>query len=325
MATALNHAPTPTLMVAALNHTPTPTHNILMVATLNHAPTPTYNILMAAALNHTPMPIYNIPVIVIACEETETSSLALGKKLNLKELRLASEDLLADFFMLNKNSMSLLSLTSETFPKVVTMVDALITSSSSIFALHWMGAHHTAHPPPNHSPICHHTAHPLLSHSPTTFSPQPQPSNGSSNNDPPIDPCLLQAPPSFPSLLSLAQCFGIPPPSLSRIQQNCRQTISHMCTSVDFCFIASHLEECSIEEMRTEMQSRAPALWDLLGLLLGADSSSSFEDVKDADGDIMMGSLQRTSSEVYDEEDDYWGDVDDLDLDAHTTTKQTMR
>ncbi|KAG1793674.1 uncharacterized protein HD556DRAFT_1443462 [Suillus plorans] len=31
-----------------------------------------------------------------------------------------------------------------------------------------------------------------------TFSPQPQPSNGSSNNDPPIDLCLLQAPPSFP-------------------------------------------------------------------------------------------------------------------------------
>ncbi|KAG2120928.1 uncharacterized protein F5147DRAFT_766804 [Suillus discolor] len=85
------------------------------------------------------------------------------------------------------------------------------------------------------------------------------------------------------------------------------------------------LEEFSIEEMGTEMQSRAPALWDLLGLLLGADSSSSFEDVKNADGDIMMGSLQRTSSEVYDEEDDYWGDVDDLDLDAHTTTKQTMR
>ncbi|KAG1888770.1 hypothetical protein F4604DRAFT_1533668, partial [Suillus subluteus] len=41
------------------------------------------------------------------------------------------------------------------------------------------------------------------------------------------------------------------------------------------------LEEFSIEEMGTEMQSRAPALWDLLGFLLGADSSSSFEDVKD--------------------------------------------
>ncbi|KAG2050830.1 hypothetical protein BDR06DRAFT_890960, partial [Suillus hirtellus] len=52
------------------------------------------------------------------------------------------------------------------------------------------------------------------------------------------------------------------------------------------------LEEFSIEEMGTEMQSHAPALWDLLRLLLGANSSSSFKDVKDADGDIMMGSLQ---------------------------------
>jgi prolyl-tRNA synthetase len=95
-----------------------------------------------------------VPVVVIAREETETSSSALGKKLNLKELRLASEDLLAEFFALDKNSctlflktrcnlsdlqgrsVSLLSLTSETFPKVVTVIDASITSSSSPFALH---------------------------------------------------------------------------------------------------------------------------------------------------------------------------------------------
>ncbi|KAG2145203.1 hypothetical protein DEU56DRAFT_789386 [Suillus clintonianus] len=77
-----------------------------------------------------------VPVIVIARDETETSSSALGKKLNLKDLRLASEDLLADFFALDKNSLSLLSLTSETFPKVVTVIDASITSSSSTFALH---------------------------------------------------------------------------------------------------------------------------------------------------------------------------------------------
>ncbi|KAG2340941.1 prolyl-tRNA synthetase [Suillus weaverae] len=77
-----------------------------------------------------------VPVVVIAREETETSSSALGKKLNLKELRLASEDLLAEFFALDKNSLSLLSLTSETFPKVVTVIDASITSSSSTFALH---------------------------------------------------------------------------------------------------------------------------------------------------------------------------------------------
>lgn len=45
-----------------------------------------------------------IPVVVIARDETETNSGALGKKLNLKELRLASEDLLTEFFSLDKNS-----------------------------------------------------------------------------------------------------------------------------------------------------------------------------------------------------------------------------
>ena len=45
-----------------------------------------------------------VPVIVIAHEDTETSSGTLGKKLNLKELRLASEDLLTEFFSLDKHS-----------------------------------------------------------------------------------------------------------------------------------------------------------------------------------------------------------------------------
>jgi Aminoacyl-tRNA editing domain len=49
-----------------------------------------------------------VPVIVIAREETETASGALGKKLNLKELRLASEDLLTEFFSLDKNSCTIL-------------------------------------------------------------------------------------------------------------------------------------------------------------------------------------------------------------------------
>lgn len=48
-----------------------------------------------------------VPVVVIARDDTETSSSALGKKLNLKELRLASEDLLAEFFNLDKNSRTL--------------------------------------------------------------------------------------------------------------------------------------------------------------------------------------------------------------------------
>ncbi|KAG2064041.1 prolyl-tRNA synthetase [Suillus decipiens] len=85
-----------------------------------------------------------VPVVVIAREETETSSSALGKKLNLKELRLASEDLLAEFFALDKNSLSLLSLTSETFPKVITVIDASTTSSSSTFALHALSSNATA-------------------------------------------------------------------------------------------------------------------------------------------------------------------------------------
>lgn len=45
-----------------------------------------------------------VPVVVIAREETETNSTALGKKLNLKELRLASGDLLNEFFSLDKDS-----------------------------------------------------------------------------------------------------------------------------------------------------------------------------------------------------------------------------
>lgn len=45
-----------------------------------------------------------VPVVVVARDGTETSSSSLGKKFNLKELRLASEDLLSEFFSLNKDS-----------------------------------------------------------------------------------------------------------------------------------------------------------------------------------------------------------------------------
>ena len=48
-----------------------------------------------------------VPVIVIARDDTDTNSTAIGKKLNLKELRLASEDLLTEFFSLDKNSCTL--------------------------------------------------------------------------------------------------------------------------------------------------------------------------------------------------------------------------
>ncbi|KAF8189290.1 hypothetical protein BJ912DRAFT_1105357 [Pholiota molesta] len=58
-----------------------------------------------------------VPVVVIAREETETNSAAIGKKLNLKELRLASEDLLKEFFSLNKDSLSPSPSPSPFFPK----------------------------------------------------------------------------------------------------------------------------------------------------------------------------------------------------------------
>jgi hypothetical protein len=47
-----------------------------------------------------------VPVVVVARDATETSSSSLSKKLNLKELRLASEDLLSEFFFVDKDSRS---------------------------------------------------------------------------------------------------------------------------------------------------------------------------------------------------------------------------
>ena len=45
-----------------------------------------------------------VPVLLITRETTDVPSGALGKVLNLKELRLASEDLLKEFFAADKNS-----------------------------------------------------------------------------------------------------------------------------------------------------------------------------------------------------------------------------
>jgi prolyl-tRNA synthetase len=45
-----------------------------------------------------------VPVVVIAREATETNSGAIGKQLNLKELRLAAPELLQEFFGLDKDS-----------------------------------------------------------------------------------------------------------------------------------------------------------------------------------------------------------------------------
>ena len=45
-----------------------------------------------------------VPVLVIARESVDVPSGVLGKTLNLKDLRLASEDLLKEFFSVDKNS-----------------------------------------------------------------------------------------------------------------------------------------------------------------------------------------------------------------------------
>ncbi|EKM57048.1 uncharacterized protein PHACADRAFT_254575 [Phanerochaete carnosa HHB-10118-sp] len=76
-----------------------------------------------------------VPLVVIARENTDVISAALGRKLNLKELRLASEDLLAEFFAVDKHSLSPLALNENNFSKVAVAVDTTIEESSSTFAI----------------------------------------------------------------------------------------------------------------------------------------------------------------------------------------------
>ncbi|KAJ3997992.1 hypothetical protein F5050DRAFT_1315722 [Lentinula boryana] len=77
-----------------------------------------------------------VPVVVITREAASVNSGAIGKNLNLKDLRLASEDLLKDFFSLDKDSLSPLALNETNFSKVVTVVDASIATVSNPLALH---------------------------------------------------------------------------------------------------------------------------------------------------------------------------------------------
>ncbi|KIK63847.1 hypothetical protein GYMLUDRAFT_40931 [Collybiopsis luxurians FD-317 M1] len=84
-----------------------------------------------------------VPVVVIARESASVNAAAIGKKLNLKDLRLASEDLLNDFFSLDKDSLSPLALNQTSFPKVVTVVDASIADSSVPLALHALSSSST--------------------------------------------------------------------------------------------------------------------------------------------------------------------------------------
>ncbi|KAJ4488262.1 hypothetical protein J3R30DRAFT_3280946 [Lentinula aciculospora] len=85
-----------------------------------------------------------VPVVVIAREAASINSGAIGKKLNLKDLRLASEDLLKEFFSLDKDSLSPLALNVSNFSKVVTVVDASIASTPTPLALHALSSSATA-------------------------------------------------------------------------------------------------------------------------------------------------------------------------------------
>ncbi|CAE6460747.1 unnamed protein product, partial [Rhizoctonia solani] len=77
-----------------------------------------------------------VPVVVIARDETETSSGPLGKKFNLKELRLAADDLLKEFFGLNKDSLSPLALTKDNFSRCQVILDSTIADATAPLALH---------------------------------------------------------------------------------------------------------------------------------------------------------------------------------------------
>ncbi|KIJ38995.1 hypothetical protein M422DRAFT_60741 [Sphaerobolus stellatus SS14] len=77
-----------------------------------------------------------VPVVVVAADNAEVNSGALAKKLKLKELRLASEDLLKEFFGLDKDSLTPLAIDASLFPRVQLVLDVSLKSSSEIYGVH---------------------------------------------------------------------------------------------------------------------------------------------------------------------------------------------
>ncbi|KAF7309589.1 Dihydrolipoyl dehydrogenase [Mycena indigotica] len=130
--------------VAHINHPETSSPATWRDALDANASSPNYQLIKTLVFKpKTAKSAAPVPVVVIARDETETNSSALGKHLNLKELRLAAEDLLAEFFHLDKNSLSPLALNQSTFPKVITVLDSSIVSSSSVFAVHALSSNST--------------------------------------------------------------------------------------------------------------------------------------------------------------------------------------
>lgn len=77
------------------------------------------------------------PVFVIALDSTETNSTALGKKLSLKDLRFASEDLLKETFGTQKGSVSPFALSNVAeLANVHIVVDAALLQVEEKLAFH---------------------------------------------------------------------------------------------------------------------------------------------------------------------------------------------
>ncbi|KAK9716723.1 hypothetical protein K7432_006712 [Basidiobolus ranarum] len=88
------------------------------------------------------------PVMVVALESTETNMTALGKKLGLKDLRFANEDLLTNFFGIAKEATSPFALgnvSSENIGNVQLIVDAaLLSVTEGTIAFHPSAAEKTS-------------------------------------------------------------------------------------------------------------------------------------------------------------------------------------
>ncbi|PWN88352.1 putative proline-tRNA ligase [Acaromyces ingoldii] len=80
------------------------------------------------------------PVLVVAKNDTETNTTALGKEINQKEMRLAAPELLQDFLGATKDDVSPLSVSKANGPEgshpLLVVLDAFVASSEEQFAFH---------------------------------------------------------------------------------------------------------------------------------------------------------------------------------------------
>lgn len=76
------------------------------------------------------------PLVVVASESSETPSAPLGKKLGLKDLRLAAPDVLQATLSATKDDVSPLSITKANAEQVIVALDAALASSTEKQAVH---------------------------------------------------------------------------------------------------------------------------------------------------------------------------------------------